>query len=177
MTDTSIDLTSLKSDKNTTLNRIVKINDKEVIVKQYLPVNDKLNLISRVINKAVDGNENNFVNPVQLDVFSMIEIVKAYTNINITEDADPAATYDILVSEGILKQVLDLVPASEYNFLSESIQCTVDAFYNYKTSALGILEAVSQDYSNLNFDASAIQEKIADPDNLTLLKDVMEKLG
>jgi hypothetical protein len=42
---------------------------------------------------------------------------------------------------------------------------------------LGILDAISTDYSNLSLDASEIQNTIADPDNLALLKDVLTKLG
>ena len=46
-----------------------------------------------------------------------------------------------------------------------------------KVSVLGILEAVSKDYSNLDFDATQIQKKMADPENLKLVKDVLTKLG
>lgn len=42
---------------------------------------------------------------------------------------------------------------------------------------MGILDTISQDYSNLNLEASAIQEKLADPENMTLLKSVLSKLG
>ena len=42
---------------------------------------------------------------------------------------------------------------------------------------MGILDQVSADYKDLNFDATAIQKKIADPQNLELLKGVMTKLG
>ena len=49
--------------------------------------------------------------------------------------------------------------------------------YQYHNSALGIMQAISTDYSNLNLEASEIQEKLADQNNLTLLKDVITKLG
>ena len=42
---------------------------------------------------------------------------------------------------------------------------------------MGILDNVVNDYSNLNLDASEIQKKLADPDNMALLKDVLAKLG
>ena len=42
---------------------------------------------------------------------------------------------------------------------------------------MGILDTISTDYSNLNLDASEIQKKLSDPNNLTLLKDVLTKLG
>jgi hypothetical protein len=42
---------------------------------------------------------------------------------------------------------------------------------------LGILDTVKSDYSNLNLEATEIQEKLADPNNLSLLRDVVNKLG
>ena len=51
------------------------------------------------------------------------------------------------------------------------------AIYTYRNSVLGILESISQDYSALNLDATEIQQKLADPDNMALLKQVLTKLG
>ena len=39
------------------------------------------------------------------------------------------------------------------------------------------MEESSADYSNLSLDATAIQQKLADPQNLEFLKSVMTKLG
>ena len=61
----------------------VKFNEQIIEVKQYLPVNDKLMLISDVINMSM--GENNFANPVQVSVFTTIGILEYYTNINFTE--------------------------------------------------------------------------------------------
>jgi len=41
----------------------------------------------------------------------------------------------------------------------------------------GILEAMTTDYDNLNFDIDELQKNISNPENLTLLKDVLSKLG
>ena len=54
---------------------------------------------------------------------------------------------------------------------------TVEAVYTYNNSVMGILDTISQDYSNLNLEASDIQQKLADPNNLALLKDIVGKLG
>jgi hypothetical protein len=61
----------------------IEFNEQIIEVKQYLPVNDKLELISNVINSAHD--ENNFSNPVKVSVFTTLEIMYAYTNINFTD--------------------------------------------------------------------------------------------
>lgn len=51
----------------------IDFNEQTIEVKQYLPVNDKLELISNVINSAHD--ENNFSNPVKVSVFTTLEIM------------------------------------------------------------------------------------------------------
>ena len=61
----------------------ITIGEQDIEVKQYLPVNEKLMLIGRVINNSAD--ENNFANPIKLDVFTALEIVFTYTNISFEE--------------------------------------------------------------------------------------------
>lgn len=155
----------------------IKINDIDIEVKQYLPVNDKLDLIARVINGAHD--QNNFPNPIKIEVIGAMEIIMAYTNITFTDKQkeDIAKLYDILDSNGIINQIVSAIPEDEYHFLIDGINDTIDAVYTYQNSVLGILDTVSQDYSNLNFDATEIQKKLADKDNLSLVRDVLTKLG
>lgn len=167
----------LKSDKKQ-VSVFAKIGDKEIKVLQYLPVNEKLNLITRVL-QVTSNNDYNFVNPVQLDVYTNIEIVKAYSNIEFDaeDEASPADLYDELEKADIINAIIGAIPKSEYQFISEGVEKTIDAYYKYQTSALGILETISKDYSQLNLDADNIKNKLADPDNLSLLKNVMTKLG
>ena len=157
--------------------QVVTINGLEVEVKQYLPVAEKLELIANVLNNSAD--DNNFANPVKTYVLSHLEIIYAYTNLSFTDKQkeDPAKLYDILDTNGIIDSIILALPPSEYDNLIEDITSTIDAYYKYKNSALGILEAATTDYKNLDLEASNIQKKIADPDNLTLLKDVITKLG
>ena len=155
----------------------IKINDIDIEIKQYLSVNDKLDLIARVINGAHD--QNNFPNPIKIEVIGAMEIIMAYTNITFTDKQkeDIAKLYDILDSNGIINQIVSAIPEDEYHFLIDGINDTIDAVYTYQNSVLGILDTVSQDYSNLNLDATEIQKKLADKDNLALVRDVLTKLG
>lgn len=160
----------------TSIARVVKIGEKEFHVKQYLPVNDKLELISKVVS-ALSGNPYNFVNPIQLDVYTTVEIVKAYTDIEFPDDMPVWDLYDTLELEGLSNKIIAVIPKTEFDFIQDGVEKTITAYYNYRSSALGILETVTQDYSNLNLDADAIQSKLADKDNLSLLKDIMTKMG
>lgn len=156
----------------------LKLNDLEIEVKQYLPVNEKLILISNVINNAA-SQDATFKNPVKVEIFGSLEIIYNYTNLTFTEKQkeDPSKLYDLLEENGVIAAVVAMIPEDEYQFLIDGIDSSMDAFYNYQNSVMGILDRVSADYSNLDMDASAIQKKIADPANVTLLKNVLEKMG
>ena len=154
----------------------LEFNEQNIEVKQYLPINEKLELISSVINSAAD--ENNFSNPVKENVFLTLEILYHYTNINFTDKQkeDPVKLYDLVVSSGLVNKVTDLIPEEELDEVINGVAQSVKAIYTYRNSALGILESISQDYSALNLDATEIQQKLADPDNMALLKQVLTKL-
>lgn len=157
--------------------KTITINNNQIEVKQYLPVNEKLDLIARVINGAHD--QNNFPNPIKIEVIGTLEMIMAYTNISFTEKQkeDIPKLYDLLEENGVIKDIISQIPEDEYNFIIDGINKTVDAVYTYNNSVLGILEAISKDYSNLDFDATQIQKKMADPENLKLVRDVLTKLG
>ena len=155
----------------------INYNGQVIEVKQYLPVNDKLELISSVINLSAD--DNNFANPVKVSVFAVLEIISTYTNISFTEKQkeDPCKLYDLFVGNGLSSKILAAIPAEELAELLTGIDDSVNAIYNYRNSAMGILDIVQQDYSGMNLDAMNIHNAIADPENLSLVKDIMTKLG
>lgn len=152
-------------------------NGQQIEIKQYLPINDKLILISNVINSSLDSN--NFYNPLKIELFTMLAIVEAYTNISFTDKQkeDPCKLYDLLESNGLIIAIINAIPKEEYETLVETIEEQTKSIYSYNNSIYGILDTISQDYSKLNLDATEIQQKINNPENLTLLKDIMTKLG
>lgn len=171
-----VSFTKLGLSKNQEI-KTIEYNEQNIEVKQYLPINEKLTLISNVINESYD--ENNFANPVKVSIFGTLEILYFYTNINFTDKQkeDPAKLYDLLVGNGFLEVILEAIPREEYCQIVDGIDQSIKAFYDYRNSAVGILDAVSSDYSNLNLDATEIQQKLADPQNMELLKSVLSKLG
>ena len=168
---TKLGLKKIEDTKNIT------ICDQVVEVKQYLPISDKINIITNVIENSAD--DNNFANPVKVEVFANLEIMYAYTNISFTDKqkGDPTKLYDLLEENGIIAEVIAAIPENEYALLLGWIDETIEAFYTYRNSVMGIMEQISADYSNLSLDATEIQQKLADPQNLELLKNVMTKLG
>ena len=176
MANTKPTFAKLKLARNNSV-KVVTFNDIEVEVKQYLPINEKLQLISNVINAAAD--ENNFSNPIKEDLFGTLEIIYAYTNLGFTEKQkeDPIKLYDDMISSGFADAIIKEIPSEEYNTIVNGINECTKAIYTYRNSLLGILEATVADYGNLELDVNDLQSKMADPNNMTLLKDVLTKLG
>lgn len=156
---------------------IIEFNDQQIEVTQYLPVDKKLELISDIINDSID--DNTYYNPCRIEIFMVTKIIEAYTNLNITDKQkeDIFKFYDQLMASGFANKVLENIPKEDYDFIYGSVIKTIKGIYKQKNSALGILESISTDYSNLSLDASEIQSKLADPENLELLRAVLTKLG
>lgn len=157
----------------------INFQDEQVIeVKQYLPLEEKLILIGDIVNKSWDEKAN-FYNPCQYEVYTNFEVIKKYTNLAFTEkqEEDFYKTYDLLDSNEIIKQVWQAIPEDETNFIKMGVEKVIKAIYEYQHSAYGILDNIKNNYNNLDLDAGEIQKKLADPENMELLKSVLAKLG
>lgn len=146
-------------------------------VKHYFPFVEKLELVSRIINNSIDNN--GFYNPMRVKYNMVLEIVYAYTNLSFTEKMkeDSFKLYDILVSSGIYEDIIHVILEKDYVEIEEGVWSTINNIYQYRNSVMGVLDAVSTDYSNLNLDATTIKEELSNEDNLRLLRDVVSKLG
>lgn len=146
-------------------------------VKHYLPFSEKLELVERIVNQSID--DNGFYNPMRVKLFITLEVVYAYTNLSFTDKMkeDPFKLFDILVSTGIFTEIVNCINEKEWSEIQENVWSTIESIYKYKNSIFGILEAISNDYSNLSLDASEIQAKLANGENIELLKEILTKLG
>ena len=147
-------------------------NDNIIEVKEYLPIKEKLELVSRIINLASD--DNGYYNPMKIDIFMVMEILYAYTNLNFTDKMKEELfkTYDVVVSSGIAQRVINIM-GTEYDIIRDNVWSTIKSIYEYKNSAAGVISLISQDYSNVNLDLDAIQEKIENPEQMEFLKQVL----
>lgn len=153
-------------------------NEQNIEVKQYLPISEMLDVVASIVNSAHDG-ESNFSNPIKVDIYTTLEILFNYTNINFTDKQkeDVLKLYDLVIGSGLYAEVIKLIPEEEYCRLVSAIDDTITAVYAYQNSIMGILDNISQDYSNLSLDATDIQSKLADPQNMEFLKSIITKLG
>ena len=152
-------------------------NDQDIEIKQYLPIQDKLDLCAKIINESVD--ENNWYNPGRVAVYQLVETILAYTNINVTEKQkeDITKLFDLFNYHNFAQQVYAALPAGELESITAIVEATIENIYKYKNSVLGVLEAVTTDYSDLELNAQNITKALSNNENVGFLKDVMDKLG
>ena len=157
--------------------KTVTIKEKNIEVKQYLPIQNKLEMVANVINNSQD--DNNFKNVAKVEMFTDLEIVNQYTNLSFTEKQkeEPWKIYDILINSGVMEEIRKEIPKEELNMVYHFIDDATERIYEYRNSAYAILDSLKTDYNALDFDAEAIRQKIADGENVEFLKDVLTKLG
>ena len=128
-------------------------------VKHYLPLKEKLELVSNIINKSVD--DNGFYNPMRVKMNMVLEVTYAYTNLSFTEKMkeDPFKLYDILISTGIFTDIVNVIREKDWTEIQDSVWATIKNIYDYKNSAMGILDIITTDYKDLKLDATTIQKE------------------
>lgn len=134
--------------------------------------------MSKVINLSHD-KDSNYSNPIKVDIYTKLNIIENYTNITFTDKQkeDVCKLYDLFKESGLIEEIFNVIPEQEIMEIENSIKKAIKSIYAYQNSVMGILDNVSSDYSNLNLDALNIQEALGDPNNLTLLKQIIDKLG
>lgn len=138
-----ISYASLKLKTNTEIKE-VKWEDKVIEVAQYLPINDKYDLIMITLQKA---KEDILYNPIKLDMYFHLHLVYMYTNLSFTDKQkeDEAKIYDTLESSGLLTEIIKNMNEAEYNDLWDKLNDYMEAELNYTTTAAAVIKAVLGD--------------------------------
>ena len=155
----------------------VEINGQTVTVEQYLPINDKLAIVEKVLAQTID--DTGFLNPVRLQVYTELEILRAYTNISITDKmiADAAKTYDLLTLNGILDHIIRAIPKDEYDMVFDAIDESAKHTIDYLTSFVGMVKSATEDYDATKVNIDQMMDSLNDPTQVGLVKDILEKIG
>ena len=139
-----VEYTDLKLQKNIDTVQDFDFNGQKIEVKQYLPINDKKDLIQIALQKA---EENGLYNQILLDVFFNLNIVYLYTNIEIAADLreDEFRLYDELFSSGLLDAIIAHMNGEEYDYLYKTMTDSIEDHMKYKYSAAAVLQSFIQD--------------------------------
>lgn len=151
----------------------------DIEVIQYLPIQKKLGLISRVISQAHEQDAN-YSNPIKIEVYTALEILFEYTNITFTEKQkeDIPKLYDIVYSSGLWQAVVDAMPTDEFDIIMNGIENSIEAIYKYQNSVLGIIDLLKGDMETIdNIDVEGMKQSLAEIAESPLIKEIVPLLG
>ena len=123
---------------------VKKIEGTEIEVLQYLPIEDKYDLIRITLQKSrIEGLNS----PIILDMYFHLFIVYMYTNISFTDKQkeNEYKIYDSLKSNGLLDKILEAIPENEYNDLITFLSEELELKERYDLSISGLISKVIND--------------------------------
>lgn len=137
-----------------------------------------MDIAQSVIQQVIDFN-NEFLNEFAFHMYMDLAIVFNYTNLSFTDKQkeDLYKLYDLLVGSGFIKELKKQVDCNQIDDLEVYTYETLNGYYKYRNSIYGIMDVMNQNYSNLNLDINELQDKISNPESLSLVKDILTKMG
>ena len=151
--------------------KTIEINGEEIVVKQYLPLTEKLGLIQDVGLAAIGAS---YVNAVSIDVLFDIKIIQYYTNINFTEKQmeDTEKLYDTLILNNIINNVYKAIPIGEIEQLRTWVFRMIHEVSAFRNSAAGIMEAITKNYDATKLDLEALNSELRTPEMQEFVKNL-----
>ena len=144
--------------------KIIKIADKEIAVKNYLSINDKVTLIQLVLQQATDSE---IYNSLLLEAYFNLYLVFFYTNLEFTDEQKENAmnTFDLLESNGVIDLVINAIDKEEYEDLYNALLEQRDLNIKYQTSVTysvsHLINSFNDFTKNLNeYDYQAIVDNV-----------------
>lgn len=143
-------------------------NGTEVEVLNYLPIEEKLSLISIVLQNC---KENGIYNKAKVDALFHLYLVYEYTNLSFTDKQreDEMKIYDTLQSNGFINMMLAHINEHEYTELLGYLNEQIEMELKYTTTAASVLNKFIDDLpaqadamKNIidNFDKEKYQEVV-----------------
>ena len=156
---------------------VIEWNEQKIEVKQYLPIEDKLDMITNIINQSADYN--GYYNPARIYIFTILEMIDYYTNISLTEKqkADVFKTFDLFVNSGLSAAIFDKINPYEYNQIKSWVHELINSIYAYKNSAMGFLDSIKEDYNLMDLDTEKLVERLGNKENIEFINELLNKMG
>lgn len=138
-----INYNALQLKINTEVKTVV-FNGCTIEVLQYLPIEEKYNLITIAAQNAL---QEGIYHPLILDELFHLYLIFMYSNINFTtkQRENLPKLYDTLKSSGVMDLIIQQIPESEYNELFNQLEEYVKINSKYNRSAAGILNSLITD--------------------------------
>ena len=121
-----------------------KCEDKEIEINDYLPIEDKYDIVMITLQKSL---ENGIYNPIKLDMYFHLNLIYSYTNIIFSEEdrENESKLFDEMKSTGFMDEFLKNINPDEYKELQETIEDIAYDDINYRSSIDSVIRNFIED--------------------------------
>lgn len=152
----------------------LQIGDAVLQVKKYIPYEEMLDMIQWCIDYII--NDRPFISAPLKEIIKNLAILNFFTNIDtsfLTEYHDMKdiyEEYDLVYRHNVIDQIIPKIDEGQMKFFNETLDATLDSIMAYRNSAVGIIDALSQNAQRDTENMESAMSMINDPEQ-------MEKLG
>lgn len=124
--------------------KIFKWNGKDIELKNYIPIEDKYDIVMISLQKAF---EDGIYNSIKLDMYFHLNLIYMYSNIVFTdvEREDESKLYDEMQSSGFIDEFLKNINAKEYKELQETVEEIGGLRMKYNSTAASVIRSLIND--------------------------------
>lgn len=153
------------------------INEQNVIIQQYLPIVKKAEMVGDVLNAIIDAD--GVRSAVREEIYFYVYLVKYYTNLNITETMlnNANTTYDLLIINKVLDEIIKNIPQVEYDAIYKLVHDSIKFVADYRVSALGVLTELQNGAIADTKTADEVMEQLTSLKDDGFLGAVLTKMG
>lgn len=148
--------------------KTIKINNLEINVKQYLPMEDKINLVQIALQQSM---QDGIYNDGLLTAYFHVYIAMFYTDIEFTDEEkqDVLTLFNILDSTETMGLIIGAIPEKELTDLTDLLNNQQSIMVTYKQSAAYLIgqfiDALPEQMNKVgeivnNFDPTKYQQVI-----------------
>lgn len=152
----------------------LQIGDAVLQVKKYIPYEEMLDMIQWCIDYII--NDRPFISAPLKKIIKDFAVLNFFTNVDtsfLTEYHDMKdiyEEYDLVYRHDVIDQIIPKIDEGQMKFFNDTLDATLDSIMAYRNSAVGIIDALSQNAQRDTENMESAMSMINDPDQ-------MEKLG
>ena len=156
--------------------KITLNNATDLEVRNYLPMAEKIALISYVVDHALDESTGRF-SPVRVGLFFDLAVAHFYGGINFPDEVKALDAYDALETNLVLDAIISAIPQDEYVSIRELVIETTNDIANYNSSFAGVMQIASQDADGLGNQIEELLGKVKNREGMELLSEIKNVVG
>ncbi len=155
--------------------KLVDYNGLTIQIKQYLPITEKVGLVSAVYNSAkYEDTDLNIISENTLDIAFKNLLVETYTNLTLSKN--PIESYDMLVDSGLYNVVCDNIPEKELLDLQQVLDNHIITKQNEFEQSMKLEYIIKNAVDNLLFKLEDFVSSMPSNEEIKELPDIVKNI-